>query len=130
MEIGNREVLKSASGLAGGVARQGETCGALLGSIMAIGAVVGREKLEDREQYEKAMESSMEMYDRFKEKVGHTLCREIHRLRFGKTFKMFIPEEREAFRTIGGHGPKGCPEVCGIAAKIASEIILKLRRER
>jgi len=130
VEIGNKEVLKSASGLAGGVTRQGEACGALLGSIMAIGAGTGREKLEDREQYEKAMESSIEMYDRFRETVGHTLCREIHRFRFGKSFRMSIPEERKAFLTIGGHGLKGCAEVCGIAAKIAFEIILKLRKKR
>lgn len=97
---------------------------------MAIGVEVGLEKLDDREQYEKAMESSMEMHDRFKEKVGHTLCREIQHLHFGKIFRMSIPEEREAFRAMGGHSRKGCPEVCGIGAKIACEIILKLRKER
>jgi len=128
--IGNKEILKSASALAGGVARQGETCGALLGSLMAIGAVVGREKLEDKEQYQKAMEPAMEMYATFRKKVGHTLCREIHRIRFGKVYRMHVPEEREAFHNMGGHGRKGCPEVCGIAAKIASEIILRLQKEK
>ena len=128
--IGNKEIFKSASALAGGVARQGETCGALLGSMMAIGAVVGREKLEDKEQYQRAMEPAMEMYGTFKEKVGHTLCQEIHRIRFGRVYRMYIPEEREAFHQGGGHSRKGCPEVCGIAAKIASEIILRLQKKK
>ncbi len=128
--IGNKEVFKSASALAGGVARQGETCGALLGSIMAIGVEVGREKLEDKEQYQKAMEPAMEMYGKFKKQVGHTLCQEIHRIRFGRVYRMYIPEERDAFHNMGGHSRKGCPEVCGIAAKIASEIILKLRKRK
>jgi C_GCAxxG_C_C family probable redox protein len=128
--IGNKEVFKSASALAGGVARQGETCGALLGSIMAIGVEVGREKLEDKERYQKAMEPAMEMYAKFKKQVGHTLCQEIHRIRFGRVYRMYIPEERDAFHNMGGHSRKGCPEVCGIAAKIASEIILKLRKRK
>ena len=116
--------------MAGGVARQGETCGALLGSMMAIGAVVGREKLEDKEQYQRAMEPAMEMYGTFKEKVGHTLCQGIHRIRFGRVYRMYIPEEREAFHQAGGHSRKGCPEVCGIAAKIASKIILRLQKKK
>lgn len=130
MGIGNNNVFKSASALAGGVARQGETCGALLGSIMAIGAVVGREKLNDKEQYQKAMGPAMEMYAKFKERVGHSLCQEIHRIRFGRVYRMDIPEEREAFHNMGGHDRKGCPEVCGIAAKIAAEIILRLQEKQ
>lgn len=98
--------------------------------MMAIGAVAGREKLEDKEQYQRAMEPAMEMYAAFKEKVGHTLCQEIHRIRFGRVYRMYIPEEREAFHHMGGHSRKGCPEVCGIAAKIASEIILRLKKEK
>ncbi len=109
MGVGNNEVFKSASALAGGVARQGETCGALLGSIMAIGAVVGRERLNDREQYQKAMEPAMEMYSKFKEKVGHSLCQEIHRIRFGRVYRMYIPEEREAFHNMGGAQSKRMP---------------------
>ena len=46
----NGNVFKSASALAAGVARGGETCGALTGGVMAIGLLVGREKIEDRAQ--------------------------------------------------------------------------------
>jgi hypothetical protein len=28
---------------------------------------------------------------------------------------------------MGGHGRKGCPEVCGIAARIAADMILDIR---
>ncbi len=45
--IGNNEVFKAATVLSGGVARSGETCGALIGALMALGLVVGREKMED-----------------------------------------------------------------------------------
>jgi len=126
LNIGSREVFKAGSALAGGVARQGETCGALTGAIMAIGSLVGRERLQDFEQYQKAMEPAVRVYNLFKEKIGHTLCWEIYKIRYGKVYQLFIPEEREAFHNMGGHGRKGCPEIGGIAARIAAEVILDI----
>jgi C_GCAxxG_C_C family probable redox protein len=115
--------------LAGGVARQGETCGALTGAIMAIGSMVGRERLEDVDQYQRAMMPATQLYDLFKKEIGHTLCAEIHKIRYGRVYRLSIPEERQAFHEMGGHGRKGCPEVCGIAARIAARIILDLRED-
>lgn len=127
MNVGSTEVFKAGSALAGGVARRGETCGALTGAIMAVCCVVGRERLEDREQYQKAMEEAGRVYDRFNAEVGKTLCAEIQKKKFGKGYRMYIPEERTAFHEAGGHGKTGCPQVCGIAARIAAEIILEKR---
>lgn len=121
------DVFTAGSALAGGVARQGETCGALIAAIMAIGSVIGRKRLEDLEQYQKAMEPATRAFAMFKEKVGHTLCSEIHQSRFGKAFRLYIPEEREEFELAGGHKREGCPEVCGIAARIAAEVILEIK---
>lgn len=128
--VGSGDAFRTASALAGGVARQGETCGALIGGIMGIGFVVGRERLEDIDQYEKAMGPAIKMFDAFRKKVGHTLCHEIHRIRYGKVYRLFIPEERRAFHEMGGHGRKGCPEVCGIAARMAAEIILEEKKRK
>jgi C_GCAxxG_C_C family probable redox protein len=120
----SKDVFKAGNALAGGVARQGETCGALTGALMAVGLVAGRERMEDLETYHKAMEHGIRIHGLFREKVGHSLCREIHKIRYGKTYRLFIREEREAFHAEGGHSRKGCPEVCGIAARIAAEFIL------
>ena len=49
LNIGNTETLKAATALPGGRGWRGETCGALLGALMALGIVIGREKLEDTE---------------------------------------------------------------------------------
>lgn len=125
--VGDTKVLKAGSALAGGVAFQGETCGALTGSIMAIGCVVGRERLEDTQQYQKAKEPAKEMYRRFRDQVGHSICAEIHQIKFGRVFHLSDPEEVKAFHTAGGHNRNGCPEVCGIAARTAADIILRLR---
>jgi len=127
--VGSPEVFKAGSALAGGVARRGETCGALTGAIMAVCSVVGRERLEDREQYVKAMEEAGRIYDRFNEEIGHTLCSEIHKKRYGKVYRLHIPAEKDAFHEMGGHSRTGCPEVCGIAARIAAEALLAIKEK-
>ena len=123
----SQDVFKAGSAFSGGVTRHGETCGALLGAIMAIGALMGRERLPDKEQSQKAMVPATRVYDAFKEKIGHTLCSEIHKIRHGKAYRLYIPEEKKAFHDAGGHGPEGCPVVCGTAARIAAEVILDLK---
>ena len=96
---------------------------------MAIGTLVGRERLEDKEQLQISMEVADRVYLLFREKVGHTLCSEIHKIRYGRAYRLFIPEESKAFHDDGGHSRTGCPEVCGIAARIAAEVILDLKRK-
>jgi hypothetical protein len=107
----------------------GETCGALTGAIMGVCCLVGREKLEDREQYGKAMEEANKVYRLFRDEIGHTLCEEIHKVRYGKVYHLINPEEREAFHHDGGHSRTGCPEVCGVAGRIAAEVILELQKK-
>jgi C_GCAxxG_C_C family probable redox protein len=127
LDLRDAGAFKAASALAGGIAGRGETCGALIGGIMAIGQVLGREFLEDREQFQKAMVPAGEMYLKFKEAVGHTLCAEIHKILFGRSFRLYEDEEKEAFLAAGGRGPDGCPGVGSKAAKIAASIILDLK---
>src|SRR4030042_3885378 len=73
LNVGSRDVLKAGSALAGGVARRGETCGALTGAIMAIGSLIGRERLEDIERLRSSMEPADRVYTLFKEKIGHNI---------------------------------------------------------
>lgn len=94
---------------------------------MAICQIVGRESIEDTEQYRKAMVPATDMYLKFKEVVGHTLCAEIQKNLYGRSFKLYEKEDYEAFLAAGGHEPEGCPGVCGKAAKIAASIILDLK---
>ena len=127
--MGSKEVFKAGSALAGGVAMMGETCGALTGAIMAVGCLVGRERLEDREQHKKAMQIGNRVCILFRDQIGHTICKEIHKIRYGKAYSFISPEESDAFHKNGGHSRKGCPEVCGVAAKIAAEMILDIREK-
>jgi len=129
LNVGSKDVFKAGSALAAGVAKRGETCGALTGAIMAISSLVGREKLEDKEQLQISLEIADRAYVRFREKIGHTICSEIHKIRYGRVYRLFTPEESEAFHNMGGHARTGCPEVCGVAASIAADIILSIKRK-
>lgn len=125
LHLGNGESLKASTGLAGGVARMGETCGALTGGIMAIGLVLGREELENIQAYRDTMQASYEMYDRFKEEIGSSVCFEIQESLLGKSFDFKRDEEAEKWYQAGGL--EKCPLVCAVAARIAADIILSLK---
>jgi C_GCAxxG_C_C family probable redox protein len=54
-KIGDEKSFKSATVISGGVARRGETCGALIGGLLALGLVVGREDITNTQVYRDAM---------------------------------------------------------------------------
>ena len=127
MGVGSQEVFKAGTPLAGGVAGRGETCGALTGALLAIGTLVGRERLEDREKQGAAMEPATKVYLGFQEAIGHTNCQEIHKILYGRAYRPWVPEERDALHADMAKYSKACPEVCGHAARIAAEVILAIR---
>jgi len=131
LQLGDGEAFKAASAFAGGVARMGETCGALSGGIMAVGLAYGREKLEETKlspQYAKAMELAVNLYQRFEKELGSAKCRDIQTSLFGRSFDLKDPKEREEFIKAGGY--EKCPEVVKKAARLAAEVILKGRTQQ
>ena len=135
-DIGNKESLMAATVLAAGVLRQGETCGAVTGAMMALGLVLGRDRIEDSETYREAMLSCMEIYNSIKEELKRafgfegelksTLCRDIQEKVYGRPFTMLDADDKQAFIDAGGHSETGCPKVCAIAARVAGQKILEL----
>jgi len=125
LHLGDGETLKASTALAGGIARMGETCGALTGGIMAIGLVLGREELDNIQAYRDTMEASYELYNRFKQEMGSTICFEIQKTLFGRCFDFKKDEEAEEWYKT--EGLEKCPMVCAIGARIAADIILTLK---
>jgi len=121
-----RAVLKASTALAAGVARRGETCGALTGTIMAVGLVNGAERLDDIEGYVRAMKASKEVFDRFKSHYGTVKCFEIQEKLFGRHYDFWNPEDGEAW--YKNDGLDGCPSVCAAAARIGAEVLLEIRK--
>jgi len=83
------EVKKVATGFGGGIGLYGDTCGAVVGAVLAVSAVHGRSSLPEGEGKEAAMKSKEQLYgkpglyrlfniilNRINEKYGKTLCRD------------------------------------------------------
>lgn len=66
-----------ASGLGGGLGRQGEVCGALTGGVLVMGLVHGRDHAEDKEAKEAVTAKAAQFVQRFAEVNGALRCRDL-----------------------------------------------------
>lgn len=66
-----------ATGLGGGVARSGSTCGAILGAIIALGVFVSRIDPKDQEGKLRCYDLGQELMKIFSKEMGSTFCKEI-----------------------------------------------------
>jgi len=82
---------KLSTGFGGGIGLYGDTCGALVGAVLAVSAVHGRSRLPDGETRQDVLDASRrqlyadpglyrifnQLPNWFRERHGHTLCREL-----------------------------------------------------
>jgi C_GCAxxG_C_C family probable redox protein len=118
-------VFKSSTALSAGVARKGETCGALIGAVMAIGLEMGTETLHDFDGYVSTMRSASFVFDSFKERYGTVNCSEIQEQLFGRKIDFFKDEDAEWW--YRNDGLDKCPGVCSVAARLAAEELFRFR---
>jgi hypothetical protein len=122
--------------LSGGAARRGETCGALLGALMALGLYEGRKRFEELPKLNSSCDNGLTLSNEFmrrieteyglKKPLGSTLYRDPTQTIYGRSWNLTDPIERADFSSNGGsHSDRSCPKVCEIAAEAAAEIILK-----
>ena len=140
LEIGNSEVLKSSVGMSGGVARNLEVCGAVLGAIMVVGLIYGTEKLtfpfgahvkekkadeEAGKQYADVMTRGGKICDRVKAIYGGLKCSDIQRAtRGGRCWDLKDPKQLAEYLQPAIHDY--CGPVAETVARIAAEEILKI----
>ena len=119
----NGAILKALTAFPGGIALRGETCGVVIGCIMALGLVYGREKMDDLQEIRTEGGVSTEFCQRFAKELGGTTCREIAKSDLHKWYNR--EDSYEAWklreRTVLTHRTK----VVGKGVQIAAEIILK-----
>ena len=117
------EVLKALTPMAG-IAERGETCGAVSGPLMIFGLIYGRGKnrLNDWDLYRKSLVPSGKFCKLFDHELGSTMCRDIQKDKFGKSFNLTDPEDLRAFQEADA--TTHCSSVVKKAVRIAAEIIL------
>ncbi len=108
-----------------GIALRGETCGAVIGSLMALGLIYGRgrEKLDDFRSYQRSLPSARRFCRRFEEEMGSTMCGDIVEEQFGKRYDLADPVQAMEWMNAGA--VEKCGAVIRKGVRIAAEIILK-----
>jgi len=109
-----------------GIVLTGETCGAVIGSLMALGMLYGREKPEDQEGFLRAFKAARKFCLAFEKQFGSLKCRDIHPSLLGRAYNFADPADAEAFRKAGGL--KICRTPPEKAARIVAEIVLAGQR--
>jgi C_GCAxxG_C_C family probable redox protein len=108
-----------------GIALRGETCGAVTGSLMALGLIYGRdrEKLNDFRSYQRSLPPARRFCRRFEEEVGSTTCDDIVEAKFGKSYDLADPIQ--AMEWMNDGAIEKCGAVIRNGVRIAAEIILR-----
>ena len=108
--------LRVAGAFGGGMARMGETCGAVTGALMAIGLKYGMTQAKDEAAREKTYKLAQEFMTRFKARHNSLVCREL------LGYDLSSPEGRKAAHDKGLFTTL-CPELVRDAVEIVEQIL-------
>ena len=111
----------ASSALAGGIAGTGETCGSVLGGLMAIGQALGSDGYHEIKRDVQAQAAAKAFVESFRNMVGSTRCHGVQEALIG--WRCDDASKTAAWREA--NGPIGCAAVCGFAARLAAEQILQ-----
>jgi C_GCAxxG_C_C family probable redox protein len=106
-----------------GIALRGETCGAVSGALMAIGALSSREGAEFLEAMPDTMPRATRFCDAFEAELGSLVCRHIHKTLFGRTYDLSDPVQQQEFVEAGGLTT--CRAPVETASRIVAELVLE-----
>lgn len=113
--LSREEALALAAGFGGGML-SGETCGAVVGALIAIGCKEGAWAPGDLEAKGRIMEKIAAFRARFAEKQGSCLCREL------LGYNIAIPEEAQKIGELG-LTEKRCPGIIWDAVELLEEYL-------
>jgi C_GCAxxG_C_C family probable redox protein len=102
--------LKLASPFGGGIARQGEICGAVTGALLALGLARGSATIEEKEETYRIAEDYVR---RFRDLHGAILCRALIGHDLSTPDGLRNAREQNVFKTV-------CPGLVRDAAKLAA----------
>jgi C_GCAxxG_C_C family probable redox protein len=98
------------------MARTGETCGAVTGSLMVIGLKHAKTRKHDDDSRELAYALAQELMDAFRERNGSLLCRELLGVDVSTPEGIAVVRAQDLFRTI-------CPKFVKDAGEILEDLL-------
>jgi C_GCAxxG_C_C family probable redox protein len=114
--LDHETALKVAGAFGGGMARMGETCGAVTGAFMVIGLKHSKIKEGDDAAREKTYEVVKEFVTRFKSRNTSIVCRDLLGCDLSKPEGLLTAKEKNLFTTI-------CPRFVEDATEIIGELL-------
>lgn len=109
--------MRMASSFGGGMGRLREVCGAVSGLFLAVGLKFGYSSPIDIDAKAKHYKLIQQLAEKFKEKNGSIICREL--LNIGENKESHIPEQR----TETYYKKRPCAELVEDAAEIFEELL-------
>ena len=111
------EVAKKIAGaFGGGIANNGEVCGAVTGALILIGLKYGKHKEEDNESKEKTNKITNEYINKFKKEFGSIICKDLLKYDLSIEEEAKMARESGLFKTL-------CPILVKKSVEIIEEII-------
>ncbi len=110
------QATQSMAAFGGGIAHQGETCGAVSGAIAAIGVILGSTITDVREHKNRSYEAAAEFLKRFNNEFGTTHCSSLVGV------DMRNPDERKR-AAESGRIKEICPKVVERAVFMVLELL-------
>lgn len=114
--VSEKTALKIASSFGGGMARMGETCGAVTGAFMVIGLKYGRVDPQDEQAKEKNYEIVNQFVKRFKSRNTFIKCKDLLGCDIGDPEGHEMAEKNGLFDTL-------CPKLVQDAAEILEKLL-------
>ena len=127
---GGEDILRAASFMPG-VASSRETCGALLGGVMALGLAFGRSQLSNAkwkkpgadEEWQNVRRKMNAYCEAFRAEFGSISCSVIRPALMGRDYDPLDPEDRRQFAADGG--VQKCRFPPEVAARLAATLLLE-----
>ena len=108
----------------GGIALKSETCGAVSGSMLALGFYFESINPKGKENPGSSMQHGGVFFDRFEKEFSSTRCRIIQEHLYGRSYDFLNPEEQKQFVEVSQKSGK-CMDVVKKAVVIAGDIIIE-----
>jgi C_GCAxxG_C_C family probable redox protein len=113
-----------------GIAERGETCGAVTGSLMALGLIFGRDRVDDWAAWRACLVPAREFCARFEREQGSTQCGDLLEKHFGERFDLGDPAGLAKFQAARPGPTEVCGRVVSGAVRMAAAVILEARQRR
>ncbi len=124
-ELEDGAILKALTPFPGGIALKGETCGVVIGCVLALGLVFGKEKMDDITGFFDSLPKVREFCRRFESEMGGITCRVIAKSDFRKWYSLQDSDEPWRGREVSAIKHRTAVTQTGV--RIAADIILESR---